>query len=229
MASRRRTWFTRILICLLLGAITTVAVAWLCIWLQPSRPPGEDRVMSTTSWPFPPPTEYPLNPTKVERRDSFGVTWVSAMAGPIDDFGEKFYRQNSHRTGLPFRALKAVDEYSQITWNRAGYGMAIESDAIGWQRGFRLIPRNPRAQNDGREWFPVTPIWFGFALDVMIHGVVWYVVLFLPVHLLGRIRRHRGKCVGCGYSLKDNVSGVCPECGTGVAKPRRERASAEPA
>jgi hypothetical protein len=26
-------------------------------------------------------------------------------------------------------------------------------------------------------------------------------------------RRRRGLCVGCGYSLTGNVSGVCPECG----------------
>lgn len=26
-------------------------------------------------------------------------------------------------------------------------------------------------------------------------------------------RRSKGQCVGCGYSLKGNMSGVCPECG----------------
>ena len=26
-------------------------------------------------------------------------------------------------------------------------------------------------------------------------------------------RRRRGKCLACGYLLKGNVSGVCPECG----------------
>jgi hypothetical protein len=27
-------------------------------------------------------------------------------------------------------------------------------------------------------------------------------------------RRDTGKCLHCGYDLTDNVSGVCPECGT---------------
>jgi hypothetical protein len=33
-------------------------------------------------------------------------------------------------------------------------------------------------------------------------------------------RRRLGLCVGCGYDLTGNVSGVCPECG-----PRRSNAS----
>ena len=32
-------------------------------------------------------------------------------------------------------------------------------------------------------------------------------------------RAARGLCVGCGYDLTGNVSGVCPECGT---RTRRE-------
>ena len=27
-------------------------------------------------------------------------------------------------------------------------------------------------------------------------------------------RRKKGLCIGCGYNLTGNVSGVCPECGT---------------
>ena len=33
------------------------------------------------------------------------------------------------------------------------------------------------------------------------------------------IRLRRNLCFGCGYSLRGNVSGVCPECGT-AAKTR---------
>lgn len=31
-----------------------------------------------------------------------------------------------------------------------------------------------------------------------------------------RLRRKRGCCAECAYDLTDNISGVCPECGTGV-------------
>jgi hypothetical protein len=32
---------------------------------------------------------------------------------------------------------------------------------------------------------------------------------------LRRRWRERGQCVGCGYDLRGNVSGICPECGSG--------------
>jgi len=31
---------------------------------------------------------------------------------------------------------------------------------------------------------------------------------------LARDRANRGQCVRCGYDLRGNVSGVCPECGS---------------
>ena len=31
---------------------------------------------------------------------------------------------------------------------------------------------------------------------------------------LRRARKANGQCLRCGYDLKGNVSGVCPECGT---------------
>jgi hypothetical protein len=38
-------------------------------------------------------------------------------------------------------------------------------------------------------------------------GVVFYVFFERPA-------RDHGLCLGCGYDLTGNVSGVCPECGT---------------
>jgi hypothetical protein len=53
------------------------------------------------------------------------------------------------------------------------------------------------------------------------------VVTVLPVSILivtSRIRRasrlRKGQCISCGYDLAGNVSGVCPECGTAVARKR---------
>lgn len=34
-----------------------------------------------------------------------------------------------------------------------------------------------------------------------------------------RLRRRRGGCITCGYSLAGNLSGVCPECGAVVPSP----------
>ena len=36
-----------------------------------------------------------------------------------------------------------------------------------------------------------------------------------------RRRAAENRCLACGYDLRGNVSGVCPECGTRTGGPRR--------
>jgi hypothetical protein len=41
----------------------------------------------------------------------------------------------------------------------------------------------------------------------------------LGQHFSDRRRRNRagrGLCLACGYNLTGNISGICPECGTGI-------------
>lgn len=54
----------------------------------------------------------------------------------------------------------------------------------------------------------------------------WFLVSLLAAYPVAsfirgpvvRWRRHRiGACLQCGYSLRGNESGICPECGTGMA------------
>ncbi|MCH8148524.1 MAG: hypothetical protein IH987_11105 [Planctomycetes bacterium] len=55
------------------------------------------------------------------------------------------------------------------------------------------------------------PLWL-----LMIAFAVYPTIAFIrgPVR---RWRRHRkGLCIRCGYNLEGNVSGVCPECGSGI-------------
>jgi hypothetical protein len=53
------------------------------------------------------------------------------------------------------------------------------------------------------------------------HWILVSLLAFLPVRWsVGKIKRHQycdgDCCTSCAYSLKGNVSGVCPECGTPV-------------
>lgn len=69
----------------------------------------------------------------------------------------------------------------------------------------------------------------GVALRMLRHPAVAIVVLANVLALLywivqacclwrDRRRRAAGLCIRCGYPLRGNVSGRCPECGTGVAR-----------
>ena len=45
----------------------------------------------------------------------------------------------------------------------------------------------------------------------------WYPFLaFIRGPLRRHRRRRRGECIGCGYDMTGNVSGVCPECGFAI-------------
>ena len=56
------------------------------------------------------------------------------------------------------------------------------------------------------------PVMPAVAAPTVIAAFLWY--RWDRPHELRRRRRAMGLCVGCGYDLTGNVSGVCPECGT---------------
>ncbi len=49
-------------------------------------------------------------------------------------------------------------------------------------------------------------------------------VTFMRGPLRRRRRRKRGLCVGCGYDLTGNITGVCPECGVPI-DPKQDEAT----
>ncbi len=72
-------------------------------------------------------------------------------------------------------------------------------------RGLRRTPAGIRVK--GTE----VPLWFPFVIFSAYPAIA-----FVRGPLRRRRRRKRGECVACGYDLTGNVSGVCPECGTGL-------------
>lgn len=89
---------------------------------------------------------------------------------------------------------------------------------LGYHQGFRPLDWS---------WHPTaqpayTQLWFGFSSTPR----EWVLVLplWVPIAVVGGLlvwswRRGRRRpdpvaCRNCGYNLKGNVSGICPECGT---------------
>jgi|SRR6185437_11490486 len=84
-------------------------------------------------------------------------------------------------------------------------------------------------------WYPVVAYFYGVGeiegrAEIGFSAFIGLSFIALPVFGLlrsisvvadfpNRQRRRRirlGQCIGCGYSLQGNVSGVCPECGMKV-------------
>lgn len=76
-------------------------------------------------------------------------------------------------------------------------------------------PEWPLPNNEERGKGPSDVIAYSVRLPLWVPGLVC--LLWLG-YLLGRGGRYQsGQCQDCGYNLRGNVSGVCPECGERVA------------
>ena len=63
---------------------------------------------------------------------------------------------------------------------------------------------------------PLKPIWPGFAINTIFYAAIVWFLSFAPGAIrrrIGGVRRKRGQCASCGYSLRDITSEKCPECG----------------
>jgi hypothetical protein len=72
----------------------------------------------------------------------------------------------------------------------------------------RILPGHSRA-------IAVVPCWAIVAIAAVLPSIG---ALRFWMSRRTRVRRTLGLCVSCRYDLTGNTSGVCPECGTAVAK-----------
>lgn len=95
-------------------------------------------------------------------------------------------------------------------WAKEGsYSELNQAKTIEWAiwdgktyRGVQVVPyRYTRI---------LCPTWF---LIMMLSS--YPTVAFMRGPMRRYWRRNRGLCVKCGYNLKGNLSGICPECGSG--------------
>lgn len=221
-------------LCLLLGAVTTVGVAWyhylsfgnnyelgnsdveVCgggqRWaVSRTWYAGVEHVRITYA-----PSNQP--PGHSRRRVDRVLRDTVAML-PVDDFRETpLFRSLTYSAAL--HAPPPTSPGSTTLWasgypacalamtRHDGAGPATHSGAIAtpWGRA------------------PATILWPSFFVDTVVYasayGLIWYGVLTSP----GAVRRWRtrnaGKCRKCGYDLRSLVAGeagvICPECGRKV-------------
>ena len=61
---------------------------------------------------------------------------------------------------------------------------------------------------------PLRPMWRGVAVNSLVYGAAWWVVVVVTGATRRWLRQDSGVCRGCGYDLRGLASGaVCPECG----------------
>jgi len=201
-----KRWLLRILLCLILGAISTVAVAWGLIihWdMQLAEMP--DAVLPSVS-PATAVSEFVNDPEAYVVQQNSAAVFIRIR---LEYF--LFHKANDGPYviqrlvgGVPFRALGGAT-FHRIRppdETRRPWLLTISKDSNSWL-GYIY----------GHRVLPLRPIWPGFVIDTLFYGVIWFGVPFGFTSAKRFIRIKRGRCPRCGYDLRGNLEAGCSECG----------------
>jgi len=188
---------------LLFGVAANVLVAW---WLV-SRTPVSRLLPAQPAWAAAVPSDWPpCEEAKVF--PGFGVTmWVSGGYRNKGKPEQVMYLQCLIAAGLPFRAVD----------------MEMRETQDGVVRTAQAVDR------DRRPWsawsLPVHPRWTGFLGNSLSYAwAAWALPTLVGSVVIWRRRRNRrqgGRCINCGYDLRDRGAAAgspCPECGSAAGQ-----------
>ena len=207
---------------LVLGGLTTVAVAWGCAlwtdvgagraWTEVYRVRGaSDRFVFVQQ-------SVALGAAHVQQQDEPLGTFMRSMpwtgvqsqnSSPSGSFSVTVVDAR----GWPFEALRC--EFDGLVNRQTGSGTVQRV-----RYGLRLEPAASTTPGPLRtaKVLPLGPIGVGFAADSVLYGGAWFALLILgavPMWLRATGRRRRGECEDCGYDLRGSQHSRCPECGAG--------------
>jgi hypothetical protein len=190
------------LLCLLLGAATTVGVAW-----RVGRPAR--MIVAQADGTIDVPDDAPI-PDPLLRRIR-GLQWdlvgFTAPGGP---------GRSILSAGWPLLAVRSDEGFLSGRLSARDRPWRFES----WREGVVA----PDSWVCIHRHLPIMPLFPGFAIDTAFYAAAWWMLLFTPLPLYRTARRRlrvsRGMCPSCGYDLKGSPGGACPECGhTAGGKP----------
>lgn len=233
----------RVVVCLVVGVVVNVLVAWGCVWLSPAAPLSSRtaaRSSEALRWQCVVPPEWPSKPMHRVRNSSL---WhlndgdfasehpkgASGGPGKATSITTVLYQANWAKYGLPFRSL-GVGSVSVLESTGTSSTFRVDGRELffveRWQRGMQLLrplPKNVMPWSQQAKAFkpsvfsrflPLWPLWPGFVLNTVVYGAAVWCVMFAPGFVRRASRRKRGRCAGCGYELAGLVK--CPECGEEV-------------
>jgi hypothetical protein len=190
-------------LCLLLGAIVNVGVAWSCALFSPIR--GS---MGIARQLFNHHVEHWTTDTTGLRMEAQDSSDVSAGTPGTPTGGTVRYR-----AGLPMRSMTGERDVMNAN---AGAGAGSTLICPAWAK--TPLPAKAKdhfvAPASMQRLLPVRPIPLGFAVNTGAYASLCAGVLF-GASGLRRLRRQRrrarGRCTRCGYQLAG--LSTCPECG----------------
>ncbi len=228
-----------LIVCLSLGVVTTIAVAWACAaWVDPYatvQPSprrsggamdgphytfwivGENKAFGTvrthSDW-----DSHKVNDRGARRGPFFGPPeplipkWAPFLVPSADPPAGPGHTRVADARGWPFLAM----------WSGLSYdgGLQPPTNVPTIMHGLVLNPNamsGPSPETTVR-MLPLALIWGGFLADVVVYSFGWFALLTLIVAIRRALRSRHGCCVTCGYDLRGTPHGKCPECGSTMTK-----------
>lgn len=167
---------------------------------------------------------YPrINPQAgVETGAAFTTGWFTLESGEVVTYtSSNIHGSLNDNDTNTFDALGAAVQHSR-PYQVASYREYVRGFPFAavsyWVLGSHPSGAHENVSKESLWEFPtykrIDIQWIALGVNIVVWSLL-YCICFLLVSSTKRIaRRRRGCCVNCGYSLRANISGVCPECGT---------------
>lgn len=211
-----------ILLCLLLGLLTSVAVAWGAAVYQHELP-LQRQAMRQNGWgvrvdSHPLYTRYFAMPignyrygsvwARSESTDKQSLDWIPLKTRPAK---HSIIQYRGFETGWPMRCAaywqSGAPQGSFEAWQLESHGGVIGRNPL----------HNGPYQRVSPGVLPTGVLWFGLVVDITFFGFLWLIVIAGVPALYMRVqsidRRGLNRCAKCNYDTR-HVEAACPECGT---------------
>ncbi len=181
-------------ICLLLGAVVNVAVAWGCARWSNAGLGGAGVIWPTKDDP-------PVAAQRIWHR------YAQEDWPPFDDYAS---RSGWGKSVEMLRSIAIVD-VGGVTRFRMYF---VSQSKAGWplrtfQRGSSINAWDRR--NVVEIMIPYAPLWPGFTINTIFYAAILWLLIPGPFVLRRFLRVRRGLCPKCAYPMGE--SAVCTECG----------------
>jgi hypothetical protein len=228
----------RVAAAVILGAATTVAVAWSLAWLvdggQTTSPRWQRGFKSDVAdqiIPTPPysPQQDGVHLVQVKRTWRWGTDIVEVWPAWSEDPSYQPYGSPRALVDGTSFAAEMKERFDRLEepcawWRADGWPLLalsaearwVSYDALGVSRvvGGVLVGSENVFPHDGVRILPLQPIWSGLVINTALYTSLWF-ALFSLGDIRSGFRRRRGQCVRCGYKLL-SVQTRCSECGKAV-------------
>ncbi len=223
-----KRWVVRVVVCLVLGVMTTVGVAWGLAAVPSIRPvkyaggslSGSNMYTMVIVGSLGRSRRCAAQGVKGVERTGLDLRLVAKSKVPyvLEEWGNlsalryvdtplSLPQGEEQATGWPFLCLWCEFDLvrSEVGYETATLG-GIALPSSRWTFG---VPHG--------EGLPLRPIWFGFFVNSVVYSLIWAAIAFAvtggPRSIQRRERRRVGRCPTCGYDLVHKFDAGCPECG----------------